>query len=348
VATFLQILGLFFLGAILLILAALLALALKVRGALRQVKASLGQFSTAFQPQPATIHLNGPTTVAWARPTQAHALADPLAGLGYHDAGQFTVEEVQGLHVWPFVNPSESAYAVVYEHPSGLVWIDFVTRYEDGTSLTTSNTDQGADLDHQPGHDKDYAGGLSTAELHRRHLATRPQRPMARVSAEDFASTFEAAYAREMAWRNSRGGPTEREIRAIAERSGMAMSDEEIEETRKMMAEQAMEGLDEALRERFTATTDMRARQWEDARDSLVFVHDRLTPEMLDDRVRGWLWDGDEDDEGDGGSLPTVPDGMPPRMAFAKFNAALPQEKRFVKVGEVDQPVPADVYRAPE
>jgi hypothetical protein len=344
VATFLQILGLFFLGVIVLIMSALLLLALKVRGALRQARATLGQLSAAFQPQPAMIHLVGPGGVSWSKPDRVHALADPLPRLGYHDAGQFSVEEIGGLNLWAFVNPSESAYAVVYEHPAGLVWMDFVTRYEDGTSLTTSNAEQAAELDHQPGHDKDYAPGLDAAGLHQRHLSNRPRKPVQRPTAEGFARAFEAAYAQEMAWRNSRGGPTEREIRAIAERSGMTMSDEEVEEARLMMAEQAMDGLDEALFERFSETTDMRAREWEEVRDDLVFVHDRLTPTMLDDRVRRWIFNGDDEDDG---SLPTVPDDLPPRRAFASFNENLPDDRRLVKVGEVDQPVAADVYRLP-
>jgi hypothetical protein len=342
VQTFLQILGLVLLAGILAVFGGLLLLGLKLRRAFREVKASLGQLSSSFGPQPATIHLEGPTSVEWAKGAEVRALADALPALGFHDAGQYSVEELPGLNVWPFVNPSESAYAVVYEHPAGPVWMDFVTRYEDGTSLTTTSTSEGADLDHRPGHEKDYGPGLSPAQLHQRHLSRRAAGPMAPASAGAFQGAFERAYAEEMAWRNGRGGPTEREIRAIAARQGRTMTDEEVEEARKVMAAQAMDGLDEALRERFTETADLPPREWERVRDSLVFVHDKLTAELLDERVRDWI---DEDD--DGGSLPTVPDGVPARVAFAKFNASLPRAKRFEKIGEVDRPVAADVYRAP-
>jgi hypothetical protein len=39
--------------------------------------------------------------------------------------------------------------------------------------------------------------------------------------------------------------------------------------------------------------------------------------------------------------------GDPPRVAFERFNAALPRDSRFRKLGEIDAPVPADVYATP-
>jgi hypothetical protein len=345
VATFLQVLGLIFLAAILLVLGGLLVLGLKVRGALRTLKETAGQFASAFQPQPATIHLDGPKAVDWKKPADVDALAGPLASLGYHDAGQFAVEEIDGLALWAFVNPSESAYAIVYEHPAGLVWMDFVTRYQDGTKLTVTNSDQGEPLDKPPGDEKVYVAGATTVELHRRHRTERSDQPKEPVSAAAFREVFERAYADEMAWRNSRGGPTEQEIRAIAARSGMTVSDEEVEATREAMAWQAIAGLDEALRDRFTESANLPPREWERVRDRLVFVHDRLTPEMLADRLGEWLAD-DEDEEGPEVSEDDFPDDLPAREAFLRYNASLPTSRRFVKIGELDEPIAADVYRA--
>lgn len=36
-----------------------------------------------------------------------------------------------------------------------------------------------------------------------------------------------------------------------------------------------------------------------------------------------------------------------PRSAFAQFNASLPPWERYSKLGEVQRPVPADIYAAP-
>lgn len=341
--TFLEVLGLIFLAAILLVATALLFVFLKLRRAMRSFKDTMGQFTAAMASQPATISLEGPASVPWSRPDQVHALADPLPALGYHDAGQFAVNEVNGLNLWAFVNPSESAYAVVYEHPAGLVWMDFVTRYTDGTKLTVTNNDQGAPLDKPPGNTSIYAPGATTDDLHRRHLAERPDKPREPASAADFRETFERAYVDEMAWRNARGGPTEREIRALAQRAGITISEEEIEATSDVRAWQAAAGLDEALRKQFTESADLPPRDWERLRDRLLLVHDRLTTDMLADRVGDCLAADPEDDSSiDEDDFP--PD-LPAREAFLRYNARLPRDRRFVKIGEVDHPLPADVYR---
>ena len=94
-----------------------------------------------------------------------------------------------------------------------------------------------------------------------------------------------------MDWRNGRGGPTEREIRAIAAESGFEDDDALVEATREQMQEQALADLDETLRERFSRETSLSVAEWERVRDRLVIVHDRLTPEMLDETAAEWVDD---------------------------------------------------------
>ena len=113
--------------------------------------------------------------------------AEPMAGLGFHDAGQYTIEEIPGVNLWAFVNPSEAAYGVVYEHPMAGVAVDFVTQYEDGTGITYTTAPQGDELDRRPGHDKVYLKEASTEELYRKFLKGRPQGARKPVSAQGFA-----------------------------------------------------------------------------------------------------------------------------------------------------------------
>ncbi len=294
----LEILGLIFLVIVLTIVTVFLLVRWKIRRLMRQVGKSFEGMFGAFN-QPATIHLEPSSSVEWENPEAVEDLARPLKNLGYHDAGRFEVEEVPGLCLWAFVNPSEAAYAVVYEHPAAGAWLDFVTRYQDGTGITYANTEHGSELDHMPGREKVYLPDLDTEPLHARFLDGRPDRPRKCVSATDFVAVFEQAYAEEMAWRNARGGPTDREILAIATRSGREMSDADLDELRINMARQAMEGLDESLRDRFLDKTTMRAGEWERIRDAILFVHDGLTPDMVAERVEEWyddeevesLWD---------------------------------------------------------
>jgi hypothetical protein len=49
------------------------------------------------------------------------------------------------------------------------------------------------------------------------------------VTPQEFVGRFERAYAQIMDWHIARGGPTEAEIRRIAERSGKPCTDELVE-----------------------------------------------------------------------------------------------------------------------
>ena len=194
------------------------------------------------------------------------------------------------MHAW--VNPDQAAIAVVYEHPVAGAWMDFVSRYDDGTRITFTNTGQGGGLDHQPGHLIERRPGLDPRSLYQEFFEARPERPAIPVRADEFVAVFEKAYADEMDWRNGRGGPTEREIRAIAAESGFEDDDALVEATRERMQEQALDDLDATLRQRFSRETSLSVAEWERVRDRLVIVHDRLTPERLDETAAEWV---DED-----------------------------------------------------
>jgi len=144
-----------------------------------------------------------------------------------------------------------------------------------------------------------------------------------------------------MDWRNARGGPTDREIRAIAVESGYEDDDALVEATRALTQTQALADLDATLRQQFSRETSLSVAEWERVRDRLVIVHDRLTPEMLDETAAEWV---DEDV-----LVPSaVATGESPRQTFAAFNVRLPSGRRFVKLGEVKEPIEAEVYCAPD
>jgi hypothetical protein len=115
-----------------------------------------------------------------------------------------------------------------------------------------------------------------------------------------------------------------------------------IEATGEEMKRQALEDLDEAVRERFLKQSSMSAEDWEHVRERLVIVHDRLDPAMLDERVSEWV---DEDEDG---YPPSAENGQSIRDIFTAYNTQLPASRRFVKLGEVSEPIEAEVYAAPE
>ncbi len=345
---FLQILGAVFLGIVLLILFAWMVMRAKLRG----LAGMAGQFEDMkYAEVPARLHLVKRESVDWKDPDAVRQLVDPLLALGFQDGGLYETQELDYLRLHSLVYPSESVYAVVYEHEKAGVWTDLVSRYEDGTSVTYATTAQGGGLDQRPGHSISRHPELGPEALYRKLLAERPQRPLKQIAPTDFKPTFEKAYADEMDWRNSRGGPTEEELRAVAAASGREMNEEELAALKQQLAQNAAAALEESLKERFVESTTMSAREWEAVRERVVIVHDRMTKEMVGSAFYNWQVDEDEEweedeDEDEEADRP-VPDG-PPRQAFATLNESLPSERRFRKLGEVKEPVEADVYVGPE
>jgi len=337
-ATLLQVLGLFFLVVVTLLLGIVVMIWWKVRNAFKGLKGTLEGLQNLV-PTPARIHLIPLATPSWQDKAKVEELTAPLSGLGFTLAGSYQVEE-GGFELQAWVDTAKAITAVVYEHVVAGIWLDLFTHYEDGTRITYVNTAQGSGVDHAPGHTVERFPGLGTEELYQRFVADRPEKPRRTITAETFVPVFEKAYADEMDWRNSRGGPTEQEVRAVAALSGKPYSEEILAMTRQAMEQNALDQLDAALRERFLEESRIPAGEWEKLSDRVVIVHDRLTHEMLESTLEEWT-DGEEfpATDGEAGSL---------RSHFAAFNEGRPQRQRFRKLGEVKQPIEADIYCAPE
>jgi hypothetical protein len=130
--------------------------------------------------------------------------------------------------------PAEQINAVVYEHPAVGAWCDVYVSYVNGDGLTASNASMGKELDSRPGQekvrDKDL-GPDALLEIVRRKK--RPN-PCKTITADNFASTFEEHYAKEMAWRLSRGGVTLDEVRRTAQNMGRNFTEEQIQEAYRL------------------------------------------------------------------------------------------------------------------
>lgn len=290
---------------------------------------------------PPRVHLVRQPVVAWKDAPAVESLAQPLRDAGFEEAGFFETREMDYLRVLGLAHPGECLYAAIYEHDAAGVFMDLVTRYEDGTSFTYSTAAQGGELRERPGHRCVREPGLGAAELLRRMLAERPQASMSPATPEHFQADFERAYAESMDWRNSQPFDPE-EVRRTA---GRDLTEEELDELREAHETRAYEGLNEALRDRFSQQVVMTGSEWNRVQHRLLFIHDRLTVEQVAALFGEWYDDRLKDNE-----ARVNPDFTTeaPRPAFARVNAGLPAERQFRKLGEVAEPVPADVYVAPE
>ena len=150
----------------------------------------------------------------------------------------------------------------------------------------------------------------------------------------------------------ARGGPTAEEIRRQCEQGGKECTPVIVSSIRKVWGAAIEAFYNQQLRERFLAESQPPAARWEQIRDRLVFVHDRLLPEQLEALCEEGF---DEEDEEESGvdllgkrTALTMTDGSAsPRAAFARWNTTVENERRYQKIGELAEPVAADVYLSP-
>lgn len=331
-ALFLQVFGAFCL-AVLVLLLLILGVA---RSRLRRLAQTVEPLMVS---PPARLRLRPVIDAPWTDVGQFEELYLTIIREGFEESGAFEAGEVEGFFLHGFVKPEDAVVATAYQHPVYGNWLELATYYKDGTSFTFTTLGIGAEQDQRPGHGRMHFPDVEPRELLRRFLAQRPRHRMRRVSALEYEEVVEAAYADEMDWRNSRGGTTTEEIRALAEAMGQEVSEDVVEAAREKHERDALLGLDQAITERFIHTTRMSVAEWEAVRDSLVCVHDRLTLEQASGLFYEYL--GEEFEPGEPAEAASA------RQLFALLNEELPPEDRFRKLGTVDRPLPADVYAAP-
>jgi hypothetical protein len=362
---FLQILGVIFLLIIAYVAFRVLLLVGKAALVLYGVKKLVSQVE-AVTPL-ATIRLLPVLGAKWDN-ADAEALAAGLPGLGYQEVGFFDLDLMGGLRLQAWVHSDSGLYAVVYSAPQAGIWSDVVTKYEDGTSLTYSNSVHGGKLKQRPGRENVYFKGLGTDELHGKMLAERPVRPTRRLTAADFAPDFERAYAEEMAWRASPEGFDPATVTPGAALAGMIkgkFTPDQMRQVRESMVRNMYEVVAKDLRPRYRASAALTDDEWARIEPRLVFVWDTMNVESLRavlaewdglperERLDNFLGDdpetGDEDEDEDDDEQ----DFGHVRRSFAELNAVVPTDRRLVKIGEVPlevfegQSQAADVYERP-
>ncbi len=333
----LQIFGVIFLLIILFVAVAILTIRAKLRGFVK----TLEGLSKTMAGAPSRITLIPLAAPSWANPSATLPLVDSLRSLGFEKVGNFQVQEIVGMEMEVWMNFAKSVTSVIYERPNVGIWLDLWTHFQDGTRMTFANPPVGNRIEFAPGHDCRLFPGMDARELFEKFLAERPDKPAKPVSAETFVSVFEKTYAEEHCWRNSRGGPSIDEIRAIGMRTGETYDEDVIQATHEFSERHALEELDETIRERFLEQTKMSAVEWERVRDRVIVIHDKMNPEVFEDVVGPWLDDEEFPDT-------SQVEGVAPRRIFDQINEALPVKRRFERLGTVSSPVEADIYAVPE
>ena len=192
----------------------------KIRRMAEKIGSSIEEAMEAAQKSsvpPFRIKLASVAALEWQSPEEIEKRAAVLREAQFREAGTF-IGEPANLRLAAFCHPEESAYAVIYEGPGGKTWMDLATYYEDGSSVTYT-TVRDTLLDRPDNKLIRFFEGFGAEELLRTFLRERPRMPMLPITPAEFAERFERAYAEGMDFRIAQGGPTEAEIRRIADRS---------------------------------------------------------------------------------------------------------------------------------
>ncbi|MCX5661929.1 MAG: hypothetical protein NTW19_19800 [Planctomycetota bacterium] len=325
--------GLLILGAIAAAIVAKMFLG-KFRKALREATLD----TSATGKTPATIHLTRRDALLWTATARVAGLIDAFRGLGFEPIGYFTVDEMPDIKLQAFIHRGENLWGVLYEHAKVGVWVDLVARYQDGGSVTLSNSPHGGVMDPRPGHDKIHDKEAEPAELFAKWqgLADRPA--VQPIEPADFQPSFEKAYTDEMAWRAARGGPTPEEIRRAGEASGKEYSEETIAAAGKLLTGRSRETLEELILREFARLEGTTYEELQGIREQFIVVDDGMAVDAVMEHFADVFAEG----------LLQRPAslGLPPRKLFSSLNHLLPPSRQHKLVRTVTTPVEADVYLA--
>jgi hypothetical protein len=121
-----------------------------------------------------------------------------------------------------------------------------------------------------------------------------------------------------------------------------------VQSLRQTHEAQASIALTEAIRDHFLEESPLSAAEWEKLRDRMVIIHDRMLPALVASEFLSWSFGEDEApfDDDEEQEPPSYPAGLTPRRGFEHLNSTLPAARRFQKIAELSEPVPADIYRA--
>jgi hypothetical protein len=164
---------------------------------------------------PNEIHLEPATMIMWKDEDKWREAYNALESRGFRHAGNYRVPEI-GVDVQFLLSDQDRAMSCIYNHPAAGVFMDIVTRYDDGTSVTFANR-AASGLDQHPQLQNRFLGEIPPAELIERALHERPQQPMRVIREEDIVPDFCRVWKEYKEWRNKRGTTAE-EVERIYER----------------------------------------------------------------------------------------------------------------------------------
>jgi len=174
-----------------------------VRQVARVAFSKIGEKALANVPE--QIQLAQVAAPQWKNSAVVQQQAGPLLQSGFSDLGTFSVDKMPGALLRMLFHAKTFAAAHIFEHPKAGNWIEFVTRYTDGSGdYLATLPDQG--IASPPWVRMVRADQRTpTDRLFQHHLAQREVDGIKPVAAREVVHEFEDAYMRYMIWKNNKG-----------------------------------------------------------------------------------------------------------------------------------------------
>jgi len=201
------------------------------------------------------------------RVTQLHAL-------GFRPIGVFLMEGASGGKLAAFLHPDLRVYCTLNSSANDLI-CEFNVDYPDGTTFSAIDSTKYSWLAQPPWRTvvrKDLQSLKDLLDLFLRNL---PQQERPPASAASFEAGLTPGTNRDLLWRKDRGGLTQEEFRAAAQKRNPTKP-----VTPEWLLEKRLESADKALFSWLCLQGNLPFRP-ENAMDSLIIIHDELTPSLL-------------------------------------------------------------------
>jgi hypothetical protein len=273
----------------------------------------------------------------WAEEPYARSQITELIQAGFEPAGEFDVRELGNVSMSCFTHPENGMAAYLCKHPAlDRCFLDIIHVFEDGSSLTVSDA-QDTKTDACPLHPNIKLTGAPPKKLMEEAARRAQSKPVKSIKTDQVKQTFEQGYAAIMDWRVEKGGVSEEEIRAQA---GDDMTPDDLAEARETFRQQHLVQVAELLKIRFSEQTDVSIKEWEDVRDRLLFVHEKMQPDdlltMFSEEMFYWS-EHDFNKPSSGG-----------QRGFEELLKQLPEPLNVRELGTVSGNIEARVYVCPE
>lgn len=154
---------------------------------------------------PAEVSLFPTDSPVWSNPEAVEQQAVPLRREGFKDLGVYRVDTMPGVLIRIVAHPETNVAAHIYDHPKSGSWVEFVTRYSDGSTSSLSTLPP-TGMERPVWFRRIQADkSFRTDQLYRQFLTQREWHNIKAVSPQESIHEFEVNFHKLAAWRQEHG-----------------------------------------------------------------------------------------------------------------------------------------------